>query len=913
MLSRPALRRAVYFDYVRLIPVDDPAAVDRLFRAAARRPERLARGTVGEKRVPVTIDDAPAIRAGGWPARCGLPVPRGELVSGDHVAVETVDGARVPSSARVLAEWPDGSVKWVLVDFVHASSAGRYRVVYGEDVKPAATARAVRVIEQANGVTVDTGSVSFRVPRSHFGIVEDVQMPDGRPALGGPVSVEIVEAGGRSWRTLDLPVARLEVEQAGPMHAVVLAETARPRSGAPASGFAHRVRIHAFANSPVLQLEYFVANTDGRRTPDPVGSMAGSIPVRLMTMRFPLPAEPRRVENELGDAGPSGGLVQVDAEQALTPSGPARRALEGWLSATLQERGRFAVGLEHFREQFPKALRWRAESVDLDLWAIEGGTFDWAEGVGKTHHITLDFGDDPAPGALLARGRLFALAEPKWYCDSGAFGPIGPAASSPLPAVEATLAGHMRDPVVTRLGLGFEDFGDHSSGGYVKGTFLWDNNEYDLPAACLVHFARTGDRDALRAGLASALHYVDVDMVHYSSRRADWHEAPHTHSHGERGHHTAQGPDMSHAGYVQGLIWASYLTGEPACLEGAKGVAAWVLRNLGSHTMGMERQLGHPLMTLNDVYEATGDDRWLRGSARLVDQALRWEHPARGGFLAPITESPAYYSGGPFCGGLMSAGLLKFNAWAADPDVDAMLERSAVWLLTEVWRPPSGILGKGGSPRRRPDPKDVASHLRLMAWAHARTGDPFFLAVPRKSLADGFGEKARPFGTRSTGLVYNYVPWFLDALRRQGSPSEDGRLKVSPVAAKMKVTRGQGFRVVFDVENVGPDALTGLAASCRGRLDFGRAAGVAESPREIPAGTTRRLEYTLRAPDNLNLTCAANATAYVHLALSGLRGGKHVLAHAWVEVEVVDGPKTGSGQGDKPPRRRRLPQPYLSI
>ena len=39
---------------------------------------------------------------------------------------------------------------------------------------------------------------------------------------------------------------------------------------------------------------------------------------------------------------------------------------------------------------------------------------------------------------------------------------------------------------VGQVGLGFENYGDHNSRGYVKGSSLWNNNEYDLPAACLV-------------------------------------------------------------------------------------------------------------------------------------------------------------------------------------------------------------------------------------------------------------------------------------------------------------------------------------------------------------------------------------------------------------------------------------------
>jgi hypothetical protein len=90
----------------------------------------------------------------------------------------------------------------------------------------------------------------------------------------------------------------------------------------------------------------------------------------------------------------------------------------------------------------------------------------------------------------------------------------------------------MAAAVIERRGLGFENYGDHSSSGYVKGSYLWNNNEYDLPPGAIIHFARTGDASAFRLALPSALHYLDVGTIHYSSLREDWVEAVHTNSHG---------------------------------------------------------------------------------------------------------------------------------------------------------------------------------------------------------------------------------------------------------------------------------------------------------------------------------------------------------------------------------------------
>jgi hypothetical protein len=539
--------------------------------------------------------------------------------------------------------------------------------------------------------------------------------------------------------------------------------------------------------------------------------------------------------------------------------------------------------------------------LEIALWAEEGGNYEWIEGIGKTHHVALFYGaapaggdrghDNPPDARLLAEGPVLALADPEWYTRSGAFGPQITVAQSGFPAVEKNLADHISDPVIKKVGLGFENYGDHSSNGYVRGTYLWDNNEYDLPAGAMVHFVRSGDRAALRLGLAGALHYLDVDTIHYSSQHADWAAAQHTHSHATFGHHTAQGPDMHHAGYVQGLIWYSYFTGEPIGLLGAQGIANWVLRNIEVQTTSMERGVGHPLMTLNDVYEATWNEAYLRGSAQLVDEALKWEDPVRSGFLAPIYESPAYYSGSPFCSGLLSAALLKFNGWAHRPEIDQMLVRLAQWTLTDVWRPPAEICSKGGSPREHGSPTHITSHSRLMSYAFARTGDPLFLVVPEKSLLAGFGEAPPHIGTRATGLVFNYLPWLLAALRENGDPRPDPLLELQCRPEALAVGKGGLVNVRFTLHNTGPTAVEDLRTSFHSRLDFQvaplDAAGQAGSgPRVLPPGSTVELGYAIRAPQRINLTCQYNSIAYGHLSVLYRRAGKSHFTHAFVKITM---------------------------
>ena len=885
----------VYFDYIRLYPVDHAPSADRLFAAARQNPPKLSSGSVDEKSFAITVQGARFAAGKDWPVRSGVPIPRGELASANNVQVLNAAGKAVPAQSQAMATWPDGSIKWLLVDFQHDlsnSSTEAYQIRYGNRVRPAAAKGNLEIRTTDAGLEVNTGAIRFTVSKTRFGIVENVRLASGKVLQGGPITAEISEPGGKKiWRGTDLPVTKLEVEQAGPLHAVIRVETALPASGKPASGFYHRARIHAYAGSPLLHVDYFVANTDNRPAKEVGGSMSSKFPVDSITLKLPPAAGVSGVRHGFGAGKSSGAIVQKSAGLALLDSSELKKQVPGWLSVALEGGGAIHVGVRAFREQFPKAFRWAPRQIDIALWAKEGGSYEWYEGVGKTHHISLLYsGQSVEDAALLAEGPIFALASPQWYSASGALGPLVVASESGLAAVEKTLARNMKGPMVDEVGLGFEDYGDHTSHGYVKGSQLWDNNEYDTPAGGMVHFARTGDRDSLRIALAGALHYLDVDTIHYSGRHADWAGAAHTHSHALVGHHTADAPNMHHAGYIQGLIWYSYFTGEAVGILGAQGIADWVLDNIKpeSSVGSMERALGHPLMTLTDAYEATWHDKYLRGAARTVDWALKWEHPVLSGFMAPITEAPAFYAGSPGVGaGTIHAGLIKFNSWANLPQIDQMLERVAKWTLTFPWRPPDVIIGKAPIKGAKGTPANISENLRLMHYAFAKTGDPLFLAVPRESVVAAFVPETAQIATRSTGRVYNYLPWYLTTLSKSGNPEPEADLEIKADAASLQVRKGHKAFVVFRVRNRGTTPVESAKFSLQPRLDFGVSL-VSAAADVIAPGEVREIRYEVQAPERINLTSESNRVSYAHFSGLYRRGAKPHVAHLPVQITITE-------------------------
>jgi len=64
------------------------------------------------------------------PLTCGLPWPRSALT--DSASVKLLDAAdrSFPLQTRALDHWPDGSIRWLLLDW-QSTGAGTYRVRTG--------------------------------------------------------------------------------------------------------------------------------------------------------------------------------------------------------------------------------------------------------------------------------------------------------------------------------------------------------------------------------------------------------------------------------------------------------------------------------------------------------------------------------------------------------------------------------------------------------------------------------------------------------------------------------------------------------------------------------------------------------------------------------------------------------------
>lgn len=125
----------------------------------------------------------------------GVPLPEGELRSAEQVRLMR-DGAEIPAQFRATGLWrPDGSIRWLLVDFqadIGANGHNTYTLEYGSGISARAEPEAaVRIEERGDVFRVATGSVLFSISKRVFDLFQEVSLANdtvvvSRPQAGQP-------------------------------------------------------------------------------------------------------------------------------------------------------------------------------------------------------------------------------------------------------------------------------------------------------------------------------------------------------------------------------------------------------------------------------------------------------------------------------------------------------------------------------------------------------------------------------------------------------------------------------------------------------------------------------------------------------------------------------------------------------
>jgi hypothetical protein len=667
--------------------------------------------------VPLVVSEPGDGPRHAFPASASVPLPRGLVREPGGLWLAAPDRHATLLQTGVLGRWPDGSLRWIHLDFLADVPAGGHATYTLHDGKapPIGPSAHLRSEVRQGARAIDTGRLHATVPLRGDALWTDVHV-DGHHLGTLPLPALTIE--GRP--AVAASPADLQVETDGPVRAELL------YTGRYAAGLTYELRVSFFAGQSFVRLEHTVTSVSD----DPylrLRSLALSLPGAFETGAVGIDG----VERTLATLEPPHTLFQPEADVAILDDGPPRRRADGWARA-VGDGVAVTLVAPYFWQEYPKAFLLEAGRLTLDLFAGTRTPVELGSGAAKTHEVWIAI--EPAsaadhPGTLARRLALPLVAVPPaaWTVASRALpqalAPDTPAARDFLARLGAAYARY-RDHVATerwddgpidacdgqvpahpRVGLyGVLNWGDWQFPGFhsrTHGCEAWGNLEYDLPQVLGLGYFATGSRDFLDGLVPAVRHYRDVDIIHHAPGTPDWVGMNHPHKWRHFSFATAEKIDLGHT-WTEGLITYYRLTGDVRALTAARGIAdALAVRVSKARN---PRQFGWPMIALAGVYDATAEPRYRDALGDYATAAIIAYRP-----------TPA---SGDWKMGILADGMAYAHAATGDARFRRWLTDYAEALLAE--------------PGRYPDPR-FALPLGYLA---SLTGDSRYAARARAAAAD---------------------------------------------------------------------------------------------------------------------------------------------------------------------------------
>ncbi len=658
--------------------------------------------------------------ASGMPLRQGVPFARGQVNEPDAVRLEAGDGEALYAQKRVLATWPDGSIRWLLLDALLPAEVEAVRLRFQTD-----RARAPRGLEaetneagpmlSGGGYTLAASTRALAALTAADGVARNITLaldtPDGT-AAATPTAARLTEAGPLR-ATLEVD-ARLDGFQ-GPAGRV-------------------QTRIARVAGTPLVRLHVRWFND----TPAPV-------PLRALRLRLPLATPPDTLVSPFGED-------PAPVSYAFTGPGTARVGdvpvpVEGPFFVAWADGALAWADAPH---RYPVGVAVDESGVTLDLAAGGDAPVVVPPGAALSHVLwwCLEACDGPA---------LAALAEAPPHLSHAAYtlhtGVLGPARPLDTVAQHArAFAGRFAGRTLTEMGYrsGLRAYPERP---FLERAGTWSLGFYARPLNLGVATLATNDAAWHHRFDTTVRHLLDAAVVHSEVPGTDW-----------LGALRGPGPPDSAPPWPPGLRTEGYalhhyLTGEPASMDAVLSVADYIVRTRAGIEETDPRAHASALAAILTALEATGDLGFL-DEASLRVAALQEFLEVRRGVWPQAQGSAVDRRMTPWHAAHLARPLYRWYRQTGDLAAAQTLVALADGVRAEHldWQDPTRLRGVLGNPRLPETSAHDPFILPLFFAAHELTGDAAYL-----NLAAGVWERWHATETLHTYRgTFWYWPWLME-------------------------------------------------------------------------------------------------------------------------------------------------------
>ena len=658
------------------------------------------------------------------PVSTGVPFPRGAL--GNCEAIRLLDTTRTeaPLQARSLSRWPDGSVRWALLDF--ESGGEDLRVEYGRQIAREPVEAPLEIIENRAGITITTGPLRVEFKRDAAvlpGLVSLLQA-DGIYQRLTPKSpakaVRLVADDGTAYEA-GKP-EKVVLEEAGPLRACVRIEV-RHSDGRGTPLFLSLFRVHLFRGRSDVRVLHTFENDRAEEEFTRIRSLelradfdAGAgLEARVGPHRFETlkkqPISLRQVRDN---------RYTLKQGTRLCKQGRRTRG-----SAELRgDRARAILAVRDFWQNYPKGIEVDRGGITLQIcppldrsayprggeeedrlyYYLLDGRYKFKCGVSRTHEFWFHFGmaDQRSPSNFrdcVQTPPLYSVSLSA-FNRSRALAQLPSREPSPFPPyeewVETAHSAYAEDREESRA-YGMLNYGDW----FGERTYNWGNQEYDAAWCFLQEYLRDGHPDFYTWAEEAARHLVDVDTCHHGSQSTAVGEQ-YVHCVGHVGGYYPEGYreraiftgswSPSHT-WVEGPFLYHLLSGDARALEsGLKTCDLLVGEILNHYDFTNCRNCGWHLIHLSAAYRATSRRIYLNAARIIVERVLERQRSSGGWdrLMVPghcYCNPPRHTGNAGFMVGILMVGLERYYQATGDRRCSRAIVRAADYCIDSMWVP----------------------------------------------------------------------------------------------------------------------------------------------------------------------------------------------------------------------------------
>ena len=576
------------------------------------------------------------------PVSVSIPFAQGTLRASKSLTIRDNDQP-LPVQTRQLAQWEDGSTKWLIAHFQPNLPGNKDKTLHfniSDNLNDISPQHQVTVKELEAGYEVDTGVLRFLVPREGFLPIRDIvlngkKLWDETPFKGFDLTLD-----EQTFSTHEGTV-ELELEEVGALRAVILIK-GKHQSADGVKSFDLNGRITAYAGKPYIEVEHQFIHTEEQS--------------EYMLNALDLSFAPKNKTSHQLALGQGYYLTEIQESDdslnmTITTETLLYQANEHFIDSFYgdfwvdwrDDSGGLTCSMYQAHQNFPKKLSVNHEGIVASLYPKDENPALVLQGMGKTHRLLLHFHPADTPlEDLSTRSLQFQLADypslsRDWYATNNPW--IEQFFPDKLPGRLINYFNRLHDGRPKAMGM--FHFGDAPDSNYTdqgrgKGETVWVNNEYDRPHACMLYYGLTQQRRVIDSGLVNARHWIDVDFCHYNANPLI--------NGGLRMHdrYHATGKVIPSHQWVEGFLDYYVLTGRREGLDTAILVGENILRQLQEPVMNepgatSTRETGWALRAMVGLWLGTGEERWKNEARRIVEMFLSWSD-SYDGLLAPYTS-----------------------------------------------------------------------------------------------------------------------------------------------------------------------------------------------------------------------------------------------------------------------------------